>query len=220
MAQPHPTYHRTPWPHVARRRVGWLALCWMLIILSPFVGFALHGKVNAQGLATGLWFALLPVAGLLALRQIHRAGLGQVPPEVAHEWRHGRLIPPEGAPPVAPPLRQADKRHWIELRADGVLMSRGALLTLGGTGDVQGQMASLRTADAAGQHFVPWTTIATWEVTTDSDGPDFHRLRLRPQGYVHVRRFRPGTGHEADLLDGVRSIGRVPVRLHDDLTLP
>jgi hypothetical protein len=217
MAQPHPVYHRTPLPPEARYRVGWLVLCWLAIIFSPFVGFALHGQVSERGLVMGLCLALLPGLGLMLLQRQHRARLRRVPPEVMHEWRHGRPIPPEGAPSVAPPLRQASKRHWIELRADGVLMSRSALLTLDGTDGFQEHIASLRTADTAGQYFVPWTAIDTWEVTTDSDGPDFHRLRLRPRGALHIRRFRPHTGHEADLLDGVRSIGRVPVRLHDDL---
>ncbi|MFT3776900.1 MAG: hypothetical protein QM772_01255 [Ottowia sp.] len=99
-------------------------------------------------------------------------------------------------------------------------MSRSALLSLnhmGGPGEVA---ARLTTAEPAGQYFVPWPAIDTWEVATDSDGPDFHRLRLRPRGRVHVRRFRALGGHEADLLDGVRAIGRAPVRLLDDLTAP
>ncbi len=218
MPQPHPVYRRTPLPPGARRKVGWLMLCWMLIVFSPFVGFALHGKVEERGLVLGLYFALLPLCGLLALRRLHRAGLRQVPPDVLGEWRHGRLVPPEGAPPVAPPLCYAGPRHWIELRADGVLASRSALLNLGGEGGIAEAIASLRVADAAGQYFVPWAAIDGWEIDTDGDGPDFHRLRLRPGGSVLLRRFRARTGPEAGLLDGVRSIGRVPVLLKDDLT--
>ena len=42
-------------------------------------------------------------------------------------------------------------------------------------------------------------------------------LELRQGGPVEVRRFRPDGGHEADVLDAVRAIGRVPVRLFDSL---
>jgi len=220
MAQPHPVYHRKHPSPSGQRGVGWLILCWMLIIFSPFAGFALHGKVDERGLVLGLWFALLPIAGLMALAWVRRADRRRVPPEMLSEWRDGLLIPAAGAPPVTSPWRYAGKHHWIELRADGVLVSRSALLNLGGLGDFREEIAATRTADAAGQHFVPWTAIDTWEVTTDSDGPNFHRLLLRPRGQVRIRRFRPGTGHEADLLDGVRAIGQVPVRLFDDLTVP
>ncbi len=215
--QPHPVYHRTPSPAGAQPRVGWTILCWMLIVFSPFIGFAIHGKVEEPGLIIGLCVAVLPACALVWLGLQHRAARRRVPAEVLAEWRDGRLIAPEGAPPVAPPLRLTSGRHWVELRADGVLVSRSALLQLHGTGSLSDRATQLLAADAAGQYFVPWSDIATWEVTSGSDGPDFHRLLLRPQGAVHVRRFQPNQGHEADLLDGVRAIGQVPVRLHDDL---
>jgi hypothetical protein len=142
-----------------------------------------------------------------------------VPADVLAEWRHGRLVGPEGGPTLAPPLRYANARHWIELRADGVVMSRNVLLNLHGTGNFREHMASMMAADAAGQYFVPWSSVELWEVNVDSDGPNFYRLMLRPSGAVHVRRFRATDRHEADLLDGARSIGRVPVRLNDDLTI-
>lgn len=216
--QPHPVYHRTPFPAQARPPYGWYALCWMLIIFSPFVGFALHGKVAEPGLVAGLWFALLPVGALVLMGRKHRAARRQVPAEVTAEWRHGRLVPPDGAPALAAPLRYANARHWIDLRADGVLMSRNVLLNVHSTGSFSEHLATVMAADAAGQYFVPWSSIECWGVESDSDGPDFYRLALRPQGEVRVRRFRASAGHEADLLDGVRAIGQVPVRLHDDLT--
>ena len=51
-----------------------MAVCWLLIIFSPFVGFALHGRVAEAGLQLGAWFALLPLAGLLLLWRQRRAG--------------------------------------------------------------------------------------------------------------------------------------------------
>jgi hypothetical protein len=215
---PHPVYHRTPFPPGTQPKTGWRMVCWLLIVFSPFIGFAIQGKVVEQDLLTGLYLALIPVGGLILLGQLDRAARRRIPADVMSEWRHGRLIPPEGAPAITPPQRYAHARHWLDLSADGVLISRSALLQLHGSGGFADHVAALHTADAAGQYYVPWSDITTWEVCTDSDGPNYHRLVLRPSGSVQVRRFRPDAGHEADLLDGVRAIGRVPVRLHDDLT--
>jgi hypothetical protein len=224
MGQPHPVYHRPPLrPAGAQRRAAWLMLgwilCWLALIFSPFVGFALHGKVDERGLARGLQFALLPLGALAVLWWLRRADERRVLPAARRAWHSGLLIPPQGAPPLTPPLRQARSRHWIELRADGVLVSRSTLLHLAGPGGLGEHIASLRTADAAGQYFVPWADIDTWELATDREGPDFHRLLLHGGGQVQLRRFAPATGHEADLLDGVRAIGQVPVRLLDDLSI-
>lgn len=217
MAAPHPVYHRTPLPAAARPRTGWLALCWMLVIGSPFVGFALHGRVAEPGLRLGAAFALLPLAAMALLWRQRRAGWRQLPPELARQWQLGRWIEPHGAPDVAAPLRYADARHWIELRADGVLAARSALLAVDSGDGLRDRLHRLRGADAAGQYFVPWADMACWEVATDSDGPDPHRLRLRGGGCVRLRRFIARDRREADLLDGVRAIGRVPLRLRDDL---
>ena len=72
-------------------------------------------------------------------------------------------------------------------------------------------------AASARQSFVAWDEITAWEVRCDDDRPDHYALRLRQGGPVEVRRFRPDGGHEADVLDAVRAIGRVPVRLFDSL---
>ena len=34
-------YRRTPLPDTARTPLGWLAACWGLLLLSPFIGFAI-----------------------------------------------------------------------------------------------------------------------------------------------------------------------------------
>jgi len=68
-----------------------------------------------------------------------------------------------------------------------------------------------------GECFVPWEDLKEWEVFEDGDGPNFYRLPLRTPGYVLVRRFAMIQGSESKLLDAVRSIGKLPVRLLCDI---
>lgn len=209
-------YRRTPLPDTARTPLGWLAACWGLLVFSPFVGFAWHGRVDEQGLVTGLTLALLPLAGLavLALRRWH--GWRALPPTLRAEWNQGRLVPAAGAPVVQAPIRfaQRDRRdRWIEMRRDGLVFSRNGLLGLQG---VPGWLEVAWAADRAGQLFVPWAELAQWVVEADSDGPDYYRLMLR-QGELRLRRLCPAPGSECDVLDAVRAVGCRPVRLLCDV---
>jgi hypothetical protein len=214
---PHLVYHRTPLPPGAAPWQGWRMLCWMLIVFSPFIGFAVHGKVVEAGLITGLWLALLPLAALLGLSWRDRRAQRRVPASTWAERRSGRRFGPEGAPPITAPRRFENGPRWMQLRADGVLVSRPALLNVRVAGSLAEQMAAHHAADAAGQFFVPWADIDTWTVATDSDGPNFHHLALHSGGEVKLARFTPTHGHEADVLDAVRAIGQCVLWLRDDL---
>lgn len=209
-------YRRTPLPANARIRVGWIALFFMSIIFSPFVGFAIHGKVSEPGLVTGLQIAIVPLCGLIAIAIARWHSWRQLPSHIAEEQKLGRVFPAEGAPMVVSPVRfsSKNKKDWIEMRPEGMTLSRHALLRMHGVPDF---MAKVWVAEQLGEQFVAWSDIVEWVVDTDSDGPNYYLLKLRPKGMLTVRRFEPDTATECDLLDAVRSVGEVPVRLRCDL---
>ncbi|MEC5397526.1 hypothetical protein [Uliginosibacterium sp. H1] len=190
--------------------MGWLMLCVFGLLSSPFVGFAIHGKVAVPGLAIGMWVAVLPLLGLVAIATSRWAAWRRLPPHIAEEWRAGRLIPAEGAPAFDPPVRFSRGKDWIEMRVEGVLVARHTLLSVQGVPD---SLAVLWIADATGEMFIPWNDVAEWIVDTDSDGPDHHVLHLHAGGRIRLRRFSPDHAGEGDLLDAVRSVGGLPIRL-------
>lgn len=78
--------------------------------------------------------------------------------------------------------------------------------------------AKLWLSQTVGDCFVPWYDIKEWEVCTDSDGPDYYRLPLRGKGHFLIRRFTPVEGTETDLLDAVRSVGKLSIRMLCDIS--
>lgn len=186
----------------------------MGLVLSPFAGFAIHGKVAAPGLAIGLIFALLPLSGLVAMAILRWRAWRRLPPHVVEEWNSGRVVPAEGAPGPVSPLRFFNDKHWIEMQLDGVTISRHCLLSMQGVSEL---MAKSWIAEQTGQLFIPWRDILEWVVDTDSDGPDCYQLKLESGGILKIRRFQPEAASECDLLDAVRSLGHVPVRLCCDV---
>ena len=83
-------YQRTPLPMRARTRVGWVALCVFGLILSPFVGFTIHGKVAVPGLVIGLVFATLPLVGLTVIAILRWHTWRRLPSHIVQEWKIGR----------------------------------------------------------------------------------------------------------------------------------
>ena len=210
-------YRRTPLPPGAKTPLGWLLACIALLLASPFIGFALHGRVAERGLALALPFGLLAVLGLAVLAFRRRRVWRSLSPALRAEWTTGRLVQAEGAPPVAPPVRFTQGCHWFELRSDGLVLSRSCLLGIQSLQGVPGLMQLTWVTEQAGQLFVPWTDVERWEVKTDSDGPDYYRLALHPRGTLLLRRLQPAEGTECALLDAVRSVGGRPVLLCDDV---
>lgn len=209
----HP-YRRTPLPAAAKPRLGAILACLVGMLACPFVGFAVVGRVGEAGLLLGLGLALLPLAGLATLAWQYHQGRRRLPPALAAEWMQGKLVAAAGGPAVTPPWRYARGKDWIELRCDGVLVSRHALLALPGVAEA---MAKLWIAREIGEFFVEWAALSEWCVAEDSDAPDSYRLSLRAGGQLHLRRFRGEAAGEVALLDAVRSIGRLPVRLLCDV---
>lgn len=208
------TYRRTPLPDGARMPLGWLALWLMLLIASPFGGFAVHGKVDERGLTIGLFLAAVPLLALTWLVIQRWRHLRRLPPGLLLEWRQGLVIPADGAPARSTPVRFSHRKDWIDLRPDGLTLAGHSVLAMRG---VEQRLGTLWVVQQAGQLFLPWADIVEWAVDTDSDGPDYHCLPLRPQGELRVRRFRPDAATECALLDAVRGVGRLPVRLRCDV---
>jgi hypothetical protein len=205
----HP-YRRTPLPAAPKPRLGAILACLAATLAGPFIGFAVVGQVSEAGLLLGIGLSLLPLAGLAVLvRQYHRR-LRRLPPALAAEWMQGRLVPAAGGPAVTPPWRYARGKDWIELRSDGLLVSRHVLLALPGVAEA---MERLWMAGEIGEFFVEWTALGEWSVCDESDGPDTYRVSVRAGGWLHLRRFRGEAAGEVALLDAVRSIGGLPVRV-------
>lgn len=207
-------YRRTPLPKAAQTPLGWLALWLLLLLMSPFAGFAIHGKVDEAGLMIGLGLAVLPLLALACLALRRWQALRRAPDHVREEWRSGRLIAADGAPPQTTPLRFAKGRSWMEFRAEGVLLSAYDVL---GTQGTRQALETTWVIQQSGQWLLAWTQIAEWIVDSDTEGPDCYRLKLRPRGELRLRRFAPDGATESDLLDAVRAVGRVPIRLRCDL---
>lgn len=115
---------------------------------------------------------------------------------------------------TATPARFSHQNDSIEIQPEGIVVSRSTLLGLRGVEDGAGKMWIAQTVN---DYFVPWSDLSEWEVHTDSDGPNFYRLILRTKGHILIRRFHPAEGCEADLLDAVRHVGKLPIRLLCDL---
>lgn len=207
-------YRRTPQADYAKIHVGWIIFCFTCLIFSPFLGFTIHGKVAAPGLVTGLLIAIFPLCGLIAIVILRRYSWRRLPSHIVEEWTSGRVIPAEGAPTVVSPVRFSSNKDWIEMMPEGVNLSRHALLELQGVPET---IAKIWIAEQIQEHFVAWGDIIEWTVETDSDGPDYYVLKLRPKGMIRVRRFKPKSASECDLLDAVRSVGKLPVRLLCDI---
>jgi hypothetical protein len=209
------TYRRSPLPAGAHTPLGWFGLLWLCLIASPFLGFAVAGKVGVPGLNLGLGFAAVPL-GLFAVLAVRRwIAWRKLPPEVAQEWRTGRLVSPQNAPKVHAPVVFANKKDRLEVTTSGVLIARRSVLSMQAVGDAMQQAWVL---EQTGQIFVAWADVAEWVVDTDSDGPDYYRLELNSGGRVRVRRFLAEPTLECHLLDAVRSVGSRPVRLFCDVS--
>lgn len=207
-------YRRTPLPQTATTPLGWFAVLWLWLIFSPFLGFALAGRVGVPGLNLGVALALVPL-GLLAVLAMRRwVAWQRLPPQLANEWREGRVLVPEGAPAVMPPVAFAHGQDRMEFTTHGVLVAQHSVLGVQPTGDAR-QLAWV--LQQAQQLHVPWADVAEWVVDTDCDGPDDYRLVLRAGGRIRLRRFLPDAHQERQLLDAVRSIGKRPVRLLCDV---
>ena len=64
--------------------------------------------------------------------------------------------------------------------------------------------------------FVEWGDLLECCVEDDSDGPNRLSFKLKTMGCIHVRRLK-SKRDVILMLDGIRSMGKLPVRLRCDL---
>lgn len=206
-------YRRAPLPPKAHARMGGLAASVLLLIACPFIGFFMHG-VTPEGLSTGLFLGIVPATVLTALSAVQLHAWRTLDPEVAAEWRLGRVVSPEGGPQVESPALFADKGYNIEFRADGIVLSKSAVVGFRRARDA-GARAWL--TQTLGELFIKWSEVSEWSVRASTDAHGTYGIVLRDKSIVLVRRFIRSPEHERELLDAVRSIGSVPVRLLADV---
>jgi hypothetical protein len=217
---PSQPYSRTPLPKDAHAPVLPVALLWMAIIFSPFVAFTVNGRVDDSN-----WMPALVTAGVafafLALLHVRAASnYLALPVAVRAEYRHGKVFPVIRRH-QARPDREFElglKTARIAFAKDGIRVTTAAWLR----SDYKRALELARKVWAHGADtnamrvFVPWSDIQEWEVHTNSDGPDYYRLRCTGGGHVNLRRpAKPAD--EIELLDSVRSTGQIPVRLFCDV---
>lgn len=207
-------YRRTPLPKQAESPVSWIALCFMSLIFSPFLGFAVEGVVAAPGLVNAFYIAVIALFGLSFIAIRHWYAWRNLPPNIVEEYKKGKIILAEGAPAIVPPVKFTQDKDWIELLPNGIACANHTLLRLQGVSEFTAKVWAVQQGE---QLFIPWSDIVEWAVQTDSDNPDYYSLVLQPSGYASLRRFKPSQACECDILDAVRSIGKVPVRLFCDV---
>lgn len=172
------------------------------------------GQVVETGLLIGLLIALLPLLGLAVLAVMRWLTWRNLPAHVVEEWRYGRIFMPEGAPSIISPQHFSNGKDWLVMQEQGLTFSRHALLRMTGMDQL---IQKTWVVEQLGEYYLPWQEISEWSVNTDSDAPDYYRLVLSSGGAIDLRRFVPHTKTESDVLDAVRSIGQIPVRLRCDL---
>jgi hypothetical protein len=182
-----------------------------LLFASPWIGFAIHGSVDTPGLVYGGAIAVIPIVMLSAIAIRRWQVWRELPRELVDERTNGRVFPPDGAPVAEAPARFSRGKLWLELQRNGVVVSQSALLTMHGVSETT---LKIHAAEQTGQLWIDWREIVEWCVKSDSDGPDPYQLRLRSGGQITLRRFVPDHATECDLLDAVRSVGGVPVRVY------
>lgn len=197
-------------------------LGWMLIVFSPFIGFAIHGKVEQQGLS----FALFPL--VVGLGLVVNSGLrvrrerNAIPPEIRAQAYQGVEFPP-----LPERLDAASLVYWgrkakgpVQLRAEGVDISQVALIRASWKITMeQLPVAAISRYQGFELDYVlhlPWSDIAEWSVKEGDESPNYYELRYKNGEFVTIRRPHE-RGLEPGVLDYVRSVGQCPVRLFCDV---
>jgi hypothetical protein len=190
-----------------------MLLAWMALVFSPFVGFAVHGRVDETGLRLGLVCGLLPLSALVVLVWRRHRQVQAMPAASRAIWRDGVHVPAEGAPEVPAPVQLVAGPARVGWTEAGLVIGRRRVLRWQGGHDCFARVMAL---EAAGQLFVAWGDLQAWSVESDGDSPDPYRVTLRDGSQLFLARLSRGLDERA-LLDAVRSRGRVPVRLRDGL---
>lgn len=218
-------YGRSPLPAEARRRMGLEMLLWMAVIFSPFVAFAVNGKVDDSDWTPAYVTAGVSLLALALLSARRRANYRNLPAHLRDEHERGKSFAPLPNERVRLPrdFKLAGGRVMLHLTSDGVAYAPAAWLGIDERRTVQAVRMLWRAAREARLNVptqvIAWRDIREWEVHEEMENDDFYRLTLVDGGYVRLR--RPADAKEEyELLDAVRSVGRVPVRMFCDIPRP
>jgi hypothetical protein len=173
------------------------------------------------------WTPAYVTAGLslLLLALLHgraAANYFRLPKSLRDEYQFGKLYPATRRPSSRGDraFELGSKRAVVRVSEDGVRFSPAAFLRTDLRNAIEGAHFKHTSALGAQQdkphHFVAWRDIKEWEVRDDSDGPNYYRLNLTKGGYICIR--RPSRAQdEYELLDAVRGVGQIAVRLFCDV---
>ena len=190
-------------------------LLWMLVIFSPFFGFYLQGRVNEAGLLLGCKWGLLPLAGLIFLKIRRRLNWSRLPQTLKDEYRLGKVFP---AADIAELPDRIDVSTHATLRfsviQQGVSIEAACTCSVHSNLELSKQLSFFKMSGAP--YLMRWDDIEEWVVVDDMEGSGFHRLELRGQGRLGIERTDKGE-QTLLLLDYVRAVGRLPVRICCDL---
>lgn len=215
-------YGRTPLPKSAKFPLALAGLLWMAVIFSPFVAFTVNGVVDDSN-----WMPAYVTAGLslLLLALLHGRAVAnyfRLPKALRDEYQFGKLYPATPRPSSRGDraFDLGSKRAVVRVSEDGVQVSPAAFLRTDFRSAIEGTHLKHTSALGGQQYkphlFVAWRDIKEWEVRDDSDGPDYYRLILAKGGYICIR--RPSRAQdEYELLDAVRGVGQMAVRLLCDV---
>lgn len=217
-------YGRSPVPAEAKPAVLLAIPLWMAVIFSPFVAFAVNGKVDDSDWTPALVTAGVALLALVLLSARRRANYLSLPAHLRDEYARGKLFATlPNARVRLPHTFKLTAKATLDMTKDGISFSQAAWV--GSDSRRRGEAVSkLWRAFREGRTNVPaqaiaWRDIKEWEVHEESESPDYYRLSLADGGHVRLR--RPADANEEyELLDAVRGAGRVPVRIFCDIPRP
>lgn len=217
-------YGRSPFPAEAKTPAGLVMLLWMAVIFSPFVAFAVNGKVDDSNWTPAFVTAGLALFGLALLYSRMRSNYLNLPNHLREEYERGKCFAAMASARVRLPREfKLDSKATLQLTSDGIAASPGAWFGLDAGRRAEVMRMLLRAGRAALSNTPPqviaWREIKEWEVHDNSDGADYYHLALADGGQVRLRRPSDAKD-EYELLDAVRGAGRVPVRLFCDIPRP
>jgi hypothetical protein len=214
-------YGRTPLPAEAKPAVVATIPLWLAVIFSPFVAFAVNGKVDDSDWTPAFVTAGVALLAIALLSARRRAAYRNLPAHLRDEYERGKCF---GVLPNArarlPATFKLTANATLQMTHEGIVFSPAASLGQDSrrrAAMVRRLMAAVREGrpDVAPQT-IAWRDIKEWEVHEGSDSDDTYRLALADGGYVRLRRPADAAAEYA-LLDAVRGAGRVPVRVFCDV---
>jgi hypothetical protein len=218
-------YTRTPLPHSVRR-VSTEVLCAMLILWSPFVSIALDGMYGISSWLPSYISVGLGVLGLL-LRSKHYKNA--VPKQTRDEYKYGKLLKASeyvcslqlpSMPCVFALAKRKQAKKTLTIDANGLYFTPNAVvqvtLKLAKKFSQHRYLSDVTGGAGIESHFLKWSEILEWQVHDGDEMANYYKLCLADKQYILIERTSPSES-ETRLLDSVRGIGHVDVRIFCDI---